>query len=521
MNTPRPSDYHSHEPLVAGGLAGGGPAGNLEPPADADLAQWLADHPLPAANPVPGDSAGRAAQALDPVSDPIGPGFAPNFADEDPDADIARKVPRQLHLWFAAALGVLVLVTLLGQRVIAAWWSPVPAPAKAVAAPATETEPPLTRLQHELARQKGELEPADGRRAPGKPGGSPLASALAAPVPPGVPGTADTRFDASVPPGLLDPDAPIPSSAADAGSSYEARKAQSLVAGSRILALSHVAADSLTQAGDLPAAIDGNRGADRIHQLADLLRGAPELVRALPDLMTGLVNRSGPGSPTGVSGSATAAGVTAAAAVAGVGSFPVLTAGPPASVPLIQEGTPIPCILLNELRSDLPGMIVAQVSEDVYDSVRAEQRLIPRGTRLVGRYDSQTSNGQQRLFASFHRMILPGGASVDLQRMEAADRIGGAGLQDQIDTHFWSRFGQAFLTAGLAQAAQRDGGAASITTVSGGVLPGPNATGQILVDTARGSLQAGASLAPTLVIRRGTEFNVMVNKDLALTEVAP
>jgi type IV secretory pathway VirB10-like protein len=329
-------------------------------------------------------------------------------------------------------------------------------------------------------------------------------------------------------PSVEDLDAPLPASllpapGATRSPDYEQDKSRSLVAGSRILALSH-AGDTAGGAGEgeAGASVGGARRASDVpRRLSDLLASAPELLHALPALL-GSASRwlatPHPNAP---------AQMDAAPGTSGADEFgqkPGPSEGSPLHLslrptePLILEGTPIPCVLLSEIRSDLPGMVVAQVSEDVYDSVTAQRRLIPRGTRLIGRYQSQVAAGQQRLFATFHRLILPGGASIDLQRMDAADDGGAAGVQDEVDTHFWQRFGQSFLTAGLARAAQHGDSPAGLTT-SGGVLPGPSATGQILVETARASLQAGSALATTLRIRHGTRFNVMVSRDLALPEV--
>jgi len=160
-------------------------------------------------------------------------------------------------------------------------------------------------------------------------------------------------------------------------------------------------------------------------------------------------------------------------------------------------------------------MVVAQVSEDVFDSLHAEDLVIPRGARLIGQYNSHISSGQQRLMASFHRLILPNGTSLDLEKMEGADIGGSAGLKGEVDTHFWARFGQAFLTAGLAHAAAPSASVSANPGFPASVL-GPNAAGQILIDTTRVDLQANGLLQPTLLIHRGDPFVVMVNRDLSL-----
>lgn len=450
----------------------------------------------------------------------------PDARDDERALGMQGKLPRRLHLWFALALGAVALLALGAQALLGAAVH-APAPASGPAAPAASPEPPIASLQRELAREKGELDPGPSGsfgqlpKLPGqlRPRQSGVAWAMAAgsppaPVPamPGPAPAADPGMD--LPAGLLPAPAGVDDALPGAGPAYEQAKAQALVAGSRILALSHV--------GKLEGlAVDGAPGlAGHSAQLAELLQAAPELLHRMPELLAALAPVAArpdlSGADSRVPGHQGAGG--AGDLPTGQDSPAALVLGPPARAPVILEGTPIAAVLLNEVRSDLPGMIVAQVAEDVFDSVTAQRRLIPRGTRLLGRYESQIGSGQQRLLATFHRMILPGGASIELQRMEAADAVGSAGLQDQVDTHFWQRFGQAFLTAGLARAAQRDG-AAVVSTSGGGILPGPDASGQILVDTARTSLQQSSGLAPTLIIRRGSRFNVMVSRDLVLPEL--
>ena len=115
----------------------------------------------------------------------------------------------------------------------------------------------------------------------------------------------------------------------------------------------------------------------------------------------------------------------------------------PASPFILQAGTIIPAALITGIRSDLPGQITAQVTENVYDSPTGRYLLIPQGARLVGEYDSGISAGQRRVLLVWTRLILPDGTSLVLERLQGADVSGYAGLEDRVDRHWW----------GLAQAA--------------------------------------------------------------------
>ncbi len=475
---------------------------------------------------------------------PVDPGleaFQALLEEADDPLALRRKPPRRLHLWFAVGLGLLGACAALAQGLLQR--APVHTPANPAAdgAGVAGDTPSLAPLGQAL-------------REPLEAGTAPLAAASAvqaAPVAPlpasplaakgvtadrssGLAALATDPQQSDLPADLLElpgvggsawlagsdgagrhpavPADPTRNATAADAARYEQEKARSLIAGSHILAISHVSAgsNSLTSGDPGPTASPAGPLAG-FGRLGDALQSSPALLSAagnwLRQALPGADGKRGP--MDSAYPSATAAGAGGGTAIPGA-----LAIRPPTGTWLVLEGTAIPCVLVNELRSDLPGMILAQVTQDVFDSVSAQVRLIPRGTRLVGRYDSQVSAGQQRVMASFHRLIFPDGSSIDLNRMEAADPAGGAGLQDQVDTHFWDRFGFSFLTAGIARVAERP--SASIAAPGGSVLPTPDATGQILLDTARAGLQTQGNLPPTLVIQRGHAFQVMVNRDLPL-----
>ena len=107
----------------------------------------------------------------------------------------------------------------------------------------------------------------------------------------------------------------------------------------------------------------------------------------------------------------------------------------PASPYVLQAGAVIAAALITGLRSDLPGQVTAQVTEDVYDSPTGTFLLIPQGARLVGQYDVQIAFGQSRALLVWNRLIMPNGRSIVLERQPAADPEGYAGLEDEVDNH--------------------------------------------------------------------------------------
>jgi type IV secretory pathway VirB10-like protein len=112
----------------------------------------------------------------------------------------------------------------------------------------------------------------------------------------------------------------------------------------------------------------------------------------------------------------------------------------PASTYVVQAGNIIPAALITGIRSDLPGQITAQVTENVFDSPTGRFLLVPQGTRLIGTYDSQVAFGQSRVLLVWTRLIMPNGRSIVLERQPGADTAGYAGLEDEVDNHWGALF---------------------------------------------------------------------------------
>lgn len=243
--------------------------------------------------------------------------------------------------------------------------------------------------------------------------------------------------------------------------------------------------------------------------------------KAVNNLLPGGISSIPAGLTTRVKPSLAANQVGADAPSPPIHHLTPLKASNPASQRLVFEGTLIPAVLLTQITSDLPGMITAQVSEDVYDSLYGSFLAIPKGSRLIGEYASRVVTGQERIMASFHRLILPHGQSFSLDAMQSADRSGQSGMQDEVDTRFWKRLGGQFMTAGLARILA-PAGSGSVTILGGsGNSLGMDAAGQILVDTTRTGFQGNASLGPVIVIKKGYPFIIMVNQDMDFSGVIP
>ena len=183
-----------------------------------------------------------------------------------------------------------------------------------------------------------------------------------------------------------------------------------------------------------------------------------------------------------------------------------------ASPYVLQAGAVIPASLITGLRSDLPGQVTAQVTDDVYDSPTGRFLLGPQGARLIGQYDAQVAFGQTRALLVWNRLIMPNGRSIVLERQPGADTEGYAGLEDEVDNHWGMLFKAAILSTLLSVGAEA------------GTSNNENSLAQALRQGASQSINqvgeqvVGRSLnvQPTITIRAGFPVRVMVTRDLVL-----
>lgn len=183
----------------------------------------------------------------------------------------------------------------------------------------------------------------------------------------------------------------------------------------------------------------------------------------------------------------------------------------PASPNVLQAGAVIPAALITGIRSDLPGQITAQVTENVYDSPTGRILLVPQGTRLIGQYDSGVGFGQRRVLLVWNRLILPNGRSIVLERQPSADAEGYAGLEDGVDHHWWDLAKAAVLSTLLSVGSQA-GSAGEQSDIARAIRQGAS---DGVSQVGRQVVGQQLDIAPTLTIRPGFPVRVIVTRDLA------
>ena len=177
----------------------------------------------------------------------------------------------------------------------------------------------------------------------------------------------------------------------------------------------------------------------------------------------------------------------------------------------VMAGNLIPASLVTGLNSDLPGQVIGQVTENVFDTVTGQYLLIPQGSRLMGRYDSVIAFGQSRALVVWTRLILPNGDSIQLDNLPGSDSQGFAGLKDKVDKHTWQFIKGAALSSLLSigsELASDDGDRLTRALQNAG-QDTANTAGQRIIDR-------NLNVQPTLTVRQGWRFNVIVSRDLIL-----
>lgn len=188
----------------------------------------------------------------------------------------------------------------------------------------------------------------------------------------------------------------------------------------------------------------------------------------------------------------------------------------------VKTGAVIPGIMVTGINSDLPGNIIAQVSQNVFDSATGNHLLLPQGAKLFGVYDSRVIYGQERVLMAWNRVVFPDGSAVTLGAMPGSDQSGYAGYTDKVDNHYFRIFGSAILMSMIS-----GGMAYTMDTLDNSSSDSDNPTLQNEMGSALAAqlgqatlqlLQKNLNIKPTLEIRPGYQFNVIVTKDLVFQQ---
>jgi type IV secretion system protein VirB10 len=177
----------------------------------------------------------------------------------------------------------------------------------------------------------------------------------------------------------------------------------------------------------------------------------------------------------------------------------------------VMAGTLISASLITGLDSDLPGMVVAQISQNIFDTVTGNILLIPQGSRLVGTYDSVVAFGQSRALVVWQRIIMPDGSSIQIDNLPATDTAGYSGLEDQVDYHTWQLIKGVAISTLLGVGSQL-----AISGQSDLLLSIRNSTQDSVNQAGQQITQKNLNIQPTIKVRPGWPLRVIVHKDIVL-----
>lgn len=178
----------------------------------------------------------------------------------------------------------------------------------------------------------------------------------------------------------------------------------------------------------------------------------------------------------------------------------------------VMAGTVIPASLITGVNSDLPGTVIAQVTQNVYDTVTGQYLLVPQGARLIGRYDSVIAFGQSRALLVWTRIIYPDGASIRIDNLPASDVAGYSGLRDQVDFHTFRLLKGIVLSTLLGVGTELSFNQSESDIVEALRESAQNAANQ----AEQRIVQRNLDIQPTIKIRPGWPLRVIVNKDVVL-----
>lgn len=186
----------------------------------------------------------------------------------------------------------------------------------------------------------------------------------------------------------------------------------------------------------------------------------------------------------------------------------------------VSTGFVIPATMITGINSDLPSSIQAQVSQNIYDTATGKYLLIPQGTKIVGVYSNNVAFGQSRVLVAWNRLIFPDGRKIDIGDMGGTTPDGYAGFADKVNNHYFRLFGSAFLmsaiTAGVTWSQDRNNNDNDNSTSASQAMS--EALGQQLGQVTAQLISKNLNVSPTIEIRPGFRFNVIVTKDISFDE---
>jgi len=182
----------------------------------------------------------------------------------------------------------------------------------------------------------------------------------------------------------------------------------------------------------------------------------------------------------------------------------------------LWTGTIIPGILLTAVNTDLPGNVLARVTQNIYDSQTGRKLLIPQGTILIARYNSSVSYAQNRVQIVWDTIIRPDGFQLDLEGANGVDRAGMSGIGAAYDENWFEYLKAAGIITlfSIANSKMTETAAEYATEETASNIAASNA--EVVNQLGGNIISRALNIQPTLTVDNGTLINIMLNKTLYL-----
>jgi type IV secretion system protein VirB10 len=184
----------------------------------------------------------------------------------------------------------------------------------------------------------------------------------------------------------------------------------------------------------------------------------------------------------------------------------------------LKAGSVVPGLLVTGINSDLPGTVIGQVSENVYDTATGRHLLIPQGTRILGVYDSRITYGQKRVSVVWNRLVYPDGSSLNIAGSPGTDVGGYSGVKGKVDNHYGQLLGAALFSSVFATLADVAAGDTADNDKKSAKDVLVETTGVTIANVGSRLAERALDIQPTIVVKPGSRFNVMVQQDVVFLQ---
>jgi type IV secretion system protein VirB10 len=184
----------------------------------------------------------------------------------------------------------------------------------------------------------------------------------------------------------------------------------------------------------------------------------------------------------------------------------------------LKAGSVIPGLLVTGINSDLPGTVIGQVSENVYDTATGRYLLIPQGTRILGVYDSRITQGQKRVSVVWNRLVYPDGGSLNIAGSPGTDIGGYSGIKGKVDNHYGQLLSAVLFSSVFATLADVAAGDTTDNDKKSAKDVLLETTGVTIANVGSRLAERALDIQPTIVIKPGSRFNVMVQQDVVFLQ---